>query len=513
MSDSGPAKPESASGTSGATPVVPVVPDAANSTTPEPTTEPSAGNKTLTNKELKELKKQEKAAKRAAAKAVAGGGTAEVATRQEAAAALKAAAGKAKTSSNIKKQMDQAKIVKEDKKKIPALFGHLDTREQRNSSSPYVASVVHPSILSLSLKFSTYRIVGSTPRCVAMLEAFKDVISSYTTPDGTSLSRNLTSHLSHQIEYLKTSRPLSVSMGNSIRWLKQEISLISIDTSDEVAKNSLIEKIDQFISEKIVYSDRVIVQSASNHIKNGDTVLTYGHSEVLKKLFIYCAEEENKDFTVVCVDSKPLFEGKRLAKELCNRGLKCQYGLISGLTTVMKDVDTVFLGAHAMLSNGRLYSRVGTALIAMSAKRRNIPVLVCCESLKFSDKVQLDSVTLNELGDSEDMLGISGSALTRKGFALQQFISQKKQEQASTTTASQKKNSGNTTTTTTTSTLTINELKDPVLSNWKDIPKLNILNIMYDLTQPECIKKIITELGALPPSSVPVILREYKSTV
>ena len=34
---------------------------------------------------------------------------------------------------------------------------------------------------------------------------------------------------------------------------------------------------------------------------------------------------------------------------------------------------------------------------------------------------------------------------------------------------------------------------------------------MYDLTPPEYINKVITELGALPPSSVPVILREYKN--
>ena len=52
---------------------------------------------------------------------------------------------------------------------------------------------------------------------------------------------------------------------------------------------------------------------------------------------------------------------------------------------------------------------------------------------------------------------------------------------------------------------------ESLLKNWQDIDNLNILNIMYDLTPPEYIKKVVTELGALPPSSVPVILREYKS--
>ncbi|KGK34392.1 hypothetical protein JL09_g6461, partial [Pichia kudriavzevii] len=53
---------------------------------------------------------------------------------------------------------------------------------------------------------------------------------------------------------------------------------------------------------------------------------------------------------------------------------------------------------------------------------------------------------------------------------------------------------------------------DNDLSNWKEIRSLNILNILYDLTPPEYIQKIVTEFGALPPSSVPVILREYKSS-
>jgi translation initiation factor eIF-2B subunit delta len=80
---------------------------------------------------------------------------------------------------------------------------------------------VHPAILALGLQYSSYAICGSTARMVAMLLAFKAVIGDYQTPPGTSLARHLTNHhLSPQIEFLKSCRPLSVSMGNAIRWLK-----------------------------------------------------------------------------------------------------------------------------------------------------------------------------------------------------------------------------------------------------------------------------------------------------
>ena len=56
------------------------------------------------------------------------------------------------------------------------------------------------------------------------------------------------------------------------------------------------------------------------------------------------------------------------------------------------------LGAHGLLANGYVMSRVGTALISLIAKASNVPVLVCCETYKFSERVQTDSFVFNELG-------------------------------------------------------------------------------------------------------------------
>ena len=58
----------------------------------------------------------------------------------------------------------------------------------------------------------------------------------------------------------------------------------------------------------------------------------------------------------------------------------------------------MLLGAHALLANGYVMSRVGSAMISMVAKAFNVPVLVCCETYKFSDRVQTDSFVSNELG-------------------------------------------------------------------------------------------------------------------
>lgn len=45
------------------------------------------------------------------------------------------------------------------------------------------------------------------------------------------------------------------------------------------------------------------------------------------------------------------------------------------------------------------------------------------------------------------------------------------------------------------------------MQNWKSIPQLTPLNLRYDITPPELVAAVVTELAILPCTSVPVILR------
>ena len=58
----------------------------------------------------------------------------------------------------------------------------------------------------------------------------------------------------------------------------------------------------------------------------------------------------------------------------------------------------MFLGAHAILANGAVMSRVGTAQVALIANAFNVPVLVACETHKSCERVQTDSIVFNEIG-------------------------------------------------------------------------------------------------------------------
>ena len=61
-------------------------------------------------------------------------------------------------------------------------------------------------------------------------------------------------------------------------------------------------------------------------------------------------------------------------------------------------ITKVLLSADALLANGYVLGPVGTAMLALIAHKYNKPVIVCCETYKFSERVQTDSILFNELG-------------------------------------------------------------------------------------------------------------------
>lgn len=106
---------------------------------------------------------------------------------------------------------------------------------------------IHPAVIKLGLQYASGIISGSNARAVALMEAFKRVISDYSTPEHKELSRDLEASLKPCINFLKQCRPISVSMGNAIRFLKRQITNIPPEYGDTKAKEELHDQIDTYI--------------------------------------------------------------------------------------------------------------------------------------------------------------------------------------------------------------------------------------------------------------------------
>nr|XP_020472982.1 translation initiation factor eIF-2B subunit delta isoform X2 [Monopterus albus] len=363
-------------------------------------------------------------------------------------------------SKKLAKKLERQQIpLRSDYGRKVSLFSHLYQYSRKAPLTQQLSipsTVIHPAIVRLGLQYSQGIVAGSNARAVALLHAFKQVIRDYTTPPNEELSRDLVNKLKPYISFLNQCRPLSASMGNTIKYIKKEISNIPSHYKEEEAKSKLLTSIDCYVNEKIICAAKAIAEYSIEKISNGDVILVYGCSSLVNHILCE-ALEKSRTFRVIVVDSRPRLEGREALRRLVQRGISCTYVLISAVSYILPEVSKVFLGAHALLANGYVMSRVGTSQIALVARAFNVPVLVCCETYKFCERVQTDSFVSNELDDPDDLI------VTRKG----------KTE----------------------------------LENWQQVQSLGLLNLVYDVTPPDFVDLVITDLGMIPCTSVPVVLR------
>ncbi|KAF5479858.1 hypothetical protein F2P56_000647 [Juglans regia] len=366
----------------------------------------------------------------------------------------------------VEKAKRRAVVKQTEARNRVELFRHLPQYEHGTQlpdleSKFFQLDPVHPAVYKVGLQYLSGSISGGNARCIAMLEAFREAIKDYSTPSEKTLSRDLTAKINSYVSFLIECRPLSISMGNAIRFLKSRIAKVPLTLSESEAKALLQSDIEHFINEKIILADNVIVNHAVTKIKDGDVLLTYGSSSAVEMILLH-AHELGKQFRVVVVDSRPKLEGKLLLRRLVGKGLSCTYTNINAISYIMREVTQVFLGASSVLSNGTVYSRVGTACVAMVAHEFRVPVLVCCEAYKFHERVLLDSICSNELGDPDVISEVPG--------------------------------------------------RDDInyLDGLTNSENLQLLNLIYDATPSDYVSMIVTDYGMVPPTSVPVIVREYR---
>lgn len=268
-------------------------------------------------------------------------------------------------------------------------------------------------------------------------------------------------HLSPQISHLVAARPMSITMGNAIRQLKFDISKSSIDLPEQDVRISPLHfyirclysthannlspsafftsrprthyaRISTATSASVsplltVLSRRAAARKSRTGISSSPT---HGMFSIICRSFsaegVHLAPQSLRRFfwrhTLkggdsqsssqirdrywrvkclhrVCFDVSDVWNlGKCLLSVLSRAGIQCTYLLLASLGSIITEVSTVIVGAHSIHGNGAVYSRAGTALVAMMAKQHSIPFIVCCETYKFSAGVQLDSFTKNELG-------------------------------------------------------------------------------------------------------------------
>ncbi len=137
-------------------------------------------------------------------------------------------------------------------------------------------------------------------------------------------------------------------------------------------------------------------------IKNNDVIFTHCHSTSVSNAFIY-AKKKKKKFEVYNTETRPLYQGRKTARELKKARIKVTMFVDSAAMIALtkrqgtKKTNKVFIGADALLKKG-VINKVGSAMIAKIAYDNKIPFYIISDSWKLAKKnVKLEERDFHEI--------------------------------------------------------------------------------------------------------------------
>jgi len=192
--------------------------------------------------------------------------------------------------------------------------------------------------------------------------------------------------MSDACEILLKSRPTAINLFWAVERMKSIIKDNKGLTSKEVADTLLIEA-HNILSEDIQIN-RTIGDFGAELLPDGASVLTHcnagalataGHGTALG--VIRSAVEAGKNISVIADETRPFLQGARLtAWEMVEEGIPIT--LISdnmaGHLMSHGEVDAIVVGTDRVAGNGDVANKIGTYMVAVLAKRHNIPFYVAC---------------------------------------------------------------------------------------------------------------------------------------
>ena len=235
-------------------------------------------------------------------------------------------------------------------------------------------------------------------------------------------------------------------MRNAIRWIMNRVDKNNSKKVNDIAK-TVSSSANQFLN-NLERSREEIATIGANRIRNGSVIFMHCHSSTVTYM-LQKAKQQGKIFEVICTETRPIFQGRKTAKEMLDLDLKTTMIVDSAARHFMNQADIVLVGSDAITSEGNVINKIGTSLIALAAHEARTPFYVVSELLKF------DPATIH--GDYEKIEERDSSEI------------------------------------------------------WKDPPKkLIIRNPAFDVTRRDYIHGIICEEGIISPhSTMEVVRRKY----
>jgi ribose 1,5-bisphosphate isomerase len=125
---------------------------------------------------------------------------------------------------------------------------------------------------------------------------------------------------------------------------------------------------------------KIIAEYGANLIPHHAIIFTHCHSHTVEEIL---KKARHKIEYVIATETRPLFQGRITAVELAKAGIKVKLIVDSAASRFMYQADMLLTGADAVLSDGSVVNKIGTAQLSLVAGKENIPHYVATSSHCF----------------------------------------------------------------------------------------------------------------------------------
>ena len=241
---------------------------------------------------------------------------------------------------------------------------------------------MNETVLATADRIRRLEVQGARNVAIAAVKAIQTLAEQTKTKNKTAFLEEL----KEAQAALFASRETEPLMRNAVRWVitqTQDSTKEKVDVLGEMVSSNVA-----LFLQNLEASREVIAEIGANRIRDGMLVFTHCHSSTVTRM-IAKAKADGKEFSVICTETRPAFQGRITAREMVELGIQTMFIVDSAARSYMGDVDLVVVGADAVTSEGNVVNKIGTSSIAVLANEARKPFYVVSELLKF------DPETLN----------------------------------------------------------------------------------------------------------------------
>jgi ribose 1,5-bisphosphate isomerase len=244
------------------------------------------------------------------------------------------------------------------------------------------------------------KVQGATNVAIASLEGMKVALKNEVSADNKLLDRIV--DIGNYLAYARPNEPLAQNSVLYIHhfFLEKQGNTLPLDKERELLDN-LCDEYLKIISD----AKSKIIDLNIKKLTYIDHILTHCHSSTAEKIIKEIGKGD-RDFTVVCTETRPRYQGRITAKNLLDAHLDTTLIADSAAESFIigrgsKPVDAIFIGADVVTMKGHCINKIGSWGIGMASKQSDKPLYVVTPLLKIDHDTASHDIEIEVREDSE----------------------------------------------------------------------------------------------------------------